>query len=233
MILPGRLRLTTLGDVLGALHRDGATGVLELTEPSGRVHRISLIAGLIGHVDSSVPVRRLGDILKSQGLVDPAKLQALSERLAVDHHLRAGDVLVGMAAVTREELAAGLSIQCRERLDRLFSIEDARVAFRVARPGSAGSAVPLGPGEFLFGRARARDRLRASIPGRRRDPVRARALATLGLDDGADRSSVQRAFRKLAARLHPDRFPSAEASDKAEMIKRFAELSAAYHALVA
>src|SRR5260221_423910 len=36
MHLPGRLRTTTLGDLLGALHRAGATGTLELAELRGR-----------------------------------------------------------------------------------------------------------------------------------------------------------------------------------------------------
>jgi DnaJ-class molecular chaperone len=44
---------------------------------------------------------------------------------------------------------------------------------------------------------------------------------------------VQRAFRKLAASLHPDRFPTANAAERADIMKRFSEITAAYHALVA
>ena len=60
-----------------------------------------------------------------------------------------------------------------------------------------------------------------------------RALSTLGLEAGADRTQVQRAFRRLAMQFHPDRHPRATAIEKADLMRRFAELSAAYHLLVA
>lgn len=53
--LPGRLERSTLGDVLGALHRSGATGALRLDEagPDGsRQHVIYLRDGLIADIDS-------------------------------------------------------------------------------------------------------------------------------------------------------------------------------------
>lgn len=53
--LPGRLERSTLGDVLGALHRSGATGALRIDEsgPSGsRQHVIYLRDGLIADVES-------------------------------------------------------------------------------------------------------------------------------------------------------------------------------------
>lgn len=54
--LPGRLERSTLGDVLGALHRSGATGALRIDEsgPSGsRQHVIYLRDGLIADVESA------------------------------------------------------------------------------------------------------------------------------------------------------------------------------------
>jgi hypothetical protein len=56
--LPGRLERSTLGDVLGALHRSGATGALRLDEvgPDGsRQHVIYLRDGLIAGIDSPAP----------------------------------------------------------------------------------------------------------------------------------------------------------------------------------
>jgi hypothetical protein len=53
--LPGRLERSTLGDVLGALHRSGATGALRLDEagPDGsRQHVIYLRDGLIADIES-------------------------------------------------------------------------------------------------------------------------------------------------------------------------------------
>ena len=52
--IPGRLERSTLGDVLGALHRSGATGALRIDEsgPSGsRQHVIYLRDGLIADVE--------------------------------------------------------------------------------------------------------------------------------------------------------------------------------------
>ena len=181
MNLPGHLRLTTLGDVLGAVYREGATGVVELVEGganAGTLHRIFIVAGLVGDVESPYGGKR------------------------------------------------------HERLERLFALRDARIAFRVrARPGA--TPPPLEPREFLLGRRRARDGEGARSGTTRRDPVRTRALATLGLTEMADRASVQNAFRELARRMHPDRFPTANAAERVELIRRFAEVTAAYHALVA
>jgi hypothetical protein len=239
MNLPGRLRLTTLGDVLGVMYREGATGVLELTESNGatagRLHRLHFVGGLLGEVESAIVTTRLGDVLRRRGLVDEADLRRLAQRLSLFTSERVGDILVAMGAVTRDDVASGLRLQRGERLERLFLVGDARLAFRVARVGAADVSTPLEPREFLFGRPRGRDREGAAPApsGRRRDPVRAAALSTLGLTDDADRASVQRAFRQLAARMHPDRFPAVGATDRATLMRRFAEITAAYHALVA
>jgi len=44
---------------------------------------------------------------------------------------------------------------------------------------------------------------------------------------------VQRAFRQLATRFHPDRHPGASVEVRSALMRRFAEITAAYHALVA
>jgi hypothetical protein len=236
MNLPGRLRLTTLGDVLGAVYREGATGVLELTESlgpnAGRVHRVHFADGLVRDVDSKVTATRLGDVLKQRGLVDDASLRRLAVRVVSAPGRKVGEHLVEMGAVSAREIGSALRLQRRERLERLFQLDDARLAFRVARGSEAEPAVPLEPREYLHGRARSRDR-ETGGGGHRRDPVRTRALATLGLAGDADRATVQRAFRQLAAQLHPDRFPAAGAADRAQLMRRFAEITAAYHLLVA
>ncbi len=137
-----------------------------------------------------------------------------------------------MGAVRACDVTVALRLQRRERLEALFLLDEARLAFRVARAAGCGTLPPLEPREFLIGRERARERAGARSGGRR-DPVRARALSTLGLTDVSDRASVQRAFRQLAARMHPDRFPAATEADRASLMRRFAEITAAYHALVA
>src|SRR5262249_18698360 len=150
---------------------------------------------------------------------------------------RAGEILVADGVVTERDVAFALRLQRKERLERLFLLGDARVSFHVAR-GAGSAPSPLGKEEFLHGRSRFGDRGGCPAPeplhedhasyagasggGVRRDPVRSRALATLGLrDDAAGTETVQRAFRKLAASLHPDRFPTANAVERADLMRRF------------
>ena len=237
MNLPGRLRLTTLGDVLGTLYRDGVTGVLELTEPhgahAGAAHRVHVAGGLVTHVETHAVTARLGEILRRLGLVNDAALGRLASRLTLLPHLRSGELLVLDQAVADRDVSFALQLQRRERLERLFLLDDARLAFRVARGHTFDAPTPLHAGQYLPGRPRSRDRAESppDVAVRRRDPVRARALSTLGLPDTADRASVQRAFRQLAATMHPDRFPTASPPERAELMRKFAEITAAYHAL--
>lgn len=239
MNLPGRLRLTTLGDVLGAVYREGATGVLELTEATGpragSVHRIHVAAGLVAHVETPISTARLGEVLRKKGTLSDAALARLVLKLSLFPHKRAGELLVLDGAATESDVTGALQLQRRERLERLFLLEDARLAFRVARGDSRGKTTPLLAGEYLHGRLRSREKpgFQTTAPVRRRDPVRSRALSTLGLSDSADPTSVQRAFRRLAATMHPDRFPTAGPVERAELMRRFAEITAAYHSLVA
>jgi hypothetical protein len=132
-----------------------------------------------------------------------------------------------MGVIGPREVTVALRVQRRYRLERLCRLENARLAFRVARAGKRANLPPLDPRQFLRGRARD-----GETPVRR-DPVRARALSTLGLGDNASPEEARRAFRKLAATLHPDRFPTAAEADRAGLMQRFAEISAAYHVLVA
>ena len=64
------------------------------------------------------------------------------------------------------------------------------------------------------------------------DARRRAALRTLGIDDAADPDDVKRAYRRLARALHPDLQPDADAERRRALERRFAEVTAAYEALV-
>ena len=249
MKLPGRLRLTTLGDVLGAIHRAGASGVLELIDDRGLTHRVFWAEGMITQVDTTLVRERLGDLLARQGFLGARALARLARRLLEAPRQRAGEILVEEGFVSPDLVSAGLRRQLRQKLEALFQLQDAQLTFRVPRPHQQHQS-PLSPGEFLHGRPRARPRARYAAAQERanssqasagasssspspRAPhgARSRAYATLGLLPGADRASIQQAFRRLARNLHPDRFPNADPTERARLLSRFAELSAAYHAL--
>lgn len=246
MKLPGRLRLTTLGDLLGTLHRSGASGVLELTEDRGVTHRVYLTQGMVTQVETDLFRQRLGDVLAGEGFLGARALARLARRLLEAPRQRTGEILVEEGFVTSDLVSAGLRRQLRHKLEALFQLRDAQLSFRIPRPHDRARA-PLSPGEFLHGRPRARTRARASAGAgsasstggsSRSTPnaaapagARSRAYAVLGLLPGADRKSIQQAFRRLARSLHPDCFPNADAGERARLLSRFAELSAAYHAL--
>jgi len=59
------------------------------------------------------------------------------------------------------------------------------------------------------------------------------ALAKLGLSANAGEEEIRKAFRKLAIELHPDKHVKASATERDKRAAKFAEVSAAYHALVA
>jgi hypothetical protein len=73
-----------------------------------------------------------------------------------------------------------------------------------------------------------------SAPHRMRapDPQRLAALRLLGVDESAGVDAVKRAYRRLARALHPDLQPEADADRRRALERRFAEVTAAYQALI-
>ncbi len=241
--------MTTLGDLLGALHRSCASGTLELVEVdgvrAGRSHRVFFDAGLVEDVDTSLDHPRLGEILARDGLLSMAGLARVARRVIEQPGKRVGEILVEEGLGSVDLVAAALRRQRTSRLEALYGLTEALIRFHVPRPRSGFRPTPLSPGEFLHGRPRARAQARPRVSesfhfrfGARNEAARTSseprlaAYRALGLSPGATPREVQRAFRKLAAEHHPDRFPLATPSEKAERLARFAKLSAAYHALL-
>jgi len=231
MQLPGRLRATTLGDLLGALHRGAATGTLELTTDDGRAHRVHLSAGLVTSVEIDGASPPLAELLKSSGAVDAgtakrAVLRAMSSQRLV------GEVLVSEFHLASEVVDAALRDQLLARLRELESLKDARIGFRVTvrPPPEALRDHPLGPKEFLRGRRRARDRSATpQFPTSQPND----AYTLLGVPRDANADEIRSAFRRLARELHPDRHPGATSDERRSLALRFAQVAAAYQALVA
>jgi len=244
--ISGRLSETTLGDVLGSLHRGRITGLVRLTEISGRAHGIYLSRGEIVAVDTPTRVTPLGEILRQRGLIDGALQRHLGLRLTAAGHRKVGELLVEECRISPDVVGAALRQQLRARLEALFALEEAVVSFHVACAMPRDAVSALAPREYLHGRPRARDRSprtarRADEPLRRRNaggrsPAtysrRLEALSLLGLDEDASIADVTRAFRELASRFHPDRHRDATDAERRDMHQRFAALSSAYHAII-
>jgi DnaJ-domain-containing protein 1 len=63
-------------------------------------------------------------------------------------------------------------------------------------------------------------------------PRRIAAMELLGIDETADAFAVKRAYRRLARALHPDLQPDIDAARRRALERRFAEVTAAYEALL-
>lgn len=229
--LPARLERSTLGDLLGSLHRGRANGRLELVEvdgpTSGARRTIHLTGGAIVRVDG--PGLRLGERLAPDPTRRLAIERALAARAPGDVRL-SGEVLVGAGLADAETVRAALRAQAAERLEGLFALQRAQVRFRVAA-GAAPAAprIALGPDVFLHGRPRRETRADTSPPP---PPVAApspfdESLATLGLSPAdATPEAIGRAFRRRAAALHPDR--ARDATTRRVLERAFAQLGDAY-----
>jgi hypothetical protein len=281
MILPSRLSATTLGDLLGMLHRERTTGTLELTElwltPGSRSgHYIHLRCGLVSDVNT--PLQKsppLGEFLWREGFLANSAYRTLMAHLGNHDARQTGEILVAERLADPAIVEAALRVQVKLKLDALFELTDALVTFHAAGAPKrhARRIHPLTTKDFLTGRPRARDRVPTSEvrPKTRSAPadvfysyespstsaraneapktagrakpvsrflhlapeVRQRALSKLGLPLTADESDVKRAFRKLAVELHPDKHVRSPATHRDHNAARFAEVSEAYHLLVA
>jgi hypothetical protein len=244
MNLPGRLRSTTLGDLLGALHRAVATGTLELVEDRGRAHRVYLSHGLVAAVDIEEATPSLAEILRRDHAADDDVLRRSLLRAIASHRLH-GEVLVDDFRISPSVVGKALREQVLARLAVLERLTDARVSFRVAvraprgvLAGAAGGS-PLEPREFLHGRrrARAREPRQPRESGVRETAATeiddASAWRLLGVSPGTDAAEIKRAYRRLARSVHPDLHPEATDEERRSLQVRFSELTEAYRALVA
>jgi hypothetical protein len=203
--LPGSLERSTLGDVLGVLHRERVTGTLWLDEVScGREHRHVIVwrDGLIHQVETT---RRRSP----------------------------GAVASGCRAAPDWTQSGTPSSALLERLEALFELERARLSFRVMGPRPAQAPAPLRPSEFLHGRRRSRDAAAAPPPRRSEmEPSRAQSLRLLGLQGEPRADDVRAAFRRMARQWHPDRHPGVSEPTRAALGRRFAQITGAYEHLI-
>lgn len=243
MQLPGRLKATTLGDLLGALHRGAASGTLELVETTGRAHRVHLARGLVTAVEVDRAAASLGEILRHEEEVDDDVLRRSLLRAMASQRLH-GDVLVRDFHLSPEVVGRALRKQMLLKLQMLDQLADAQVFYRVAVRPPRGALVdaPLAANEFLAGKRRARDRQNdlgsgvfrtaRAMPGAV-DLGRLMAYRTLGLTSTAAELEVKQAYRRLVREYHPDLHPDASSDERRVLSARFAEVTAAYKALVA
>lgn len=227
MQLKSRLGRTTFGDVLGTVHRAGASGVLEIHEPtSGRTHRVHFSEGKVIQVDLDGASTPLLTILRERGALD-AELPRRTLLRAMASHRLVGDVLVSDFHVDKSVVDAALRRQILERLAKLEALKDGHLSFRVAVRPPRNATAGLDGKEFLPGRKRHRDTATPAPPKLVDDtPFR-----ILGLSQQASLAEVRAAYRSLAKTLHPDLHPNASVEERAALGQRLARATEAYRAL--
>ncbi|GAC1351957.1 MAG: hypothetical protein NVSMB1_10020 [Polyangiales bacterium] len=255
MQLPGRLAMTTLGDLLGKLNRGRASGALELAA-AGRRHRVQFNRGLVAGLmlDFQPMPAPIGEVMVGEGFAvvgDVAHMLSRKQRSG-DSAPLFGEMLVRAGVVSSALRDAALQRQARARLDALFhhlETRDAEVRFHVGiaagRWAVEHQITPLIEKEFLHGRRRARTRSSGEGPGgpgsststpsarssTRMGAAQREALRLFGLPIGATERDIRRAFRAAAVTVHPDRHAFVSAEERLRLQSDFAELSAAYHLL--
>jgi hypothetical protein len=193
----GRLRDATLGDLLGRLLRARLDGALILDDDDGRAGRIHLRRGEVVAVEADGP--SFGALAVGERLLTPAELCDVLARDASERRIGQKLVLAGHLRVWERD--ALLLTQRAARLESLFRLDDAELAWSPPAPFPAGAAElpPMSPTRVLTGRPRRRAR------GAESDGPRRAALASLGLHAEASRAEVRARYRALVLALHPDR----------------------------
>lgn len=234
MLLPGKIELWALGDVLGSLLRAGVSGTLSVIESTGRragaAHHLHLVGGLPAAVLSDGP--RLGEVLERAGAAPAGAVSAAVRKQESGDRRLVGEVLSELVVAPHETIVEGMRAQTQARIDRLFSLGEARLQFRATALGdgalaalwrAARTARPLEAKDFLHGRPRRRSGAPSDASLREAD------VGLLGLTPRASREEIRQAFRRLVHQHHPDR-----ASDEADRERRntlVARLAAAYSRL--
>lgn len=235
MQLPGRLAQTTLGDLLGRLHRAGVSGTLELVESTGRTHRVHLTRGNVAAVELDRANASLAELLRRDDAVSEDVLRRSLLRAIASRRLH-GEVLVHDFCLAPEVVSRALRRQLLLRLSTLDQLGDAEVRFRVTMrpPRGALTDSPLGANDFLSGKRRARDRMHsASFVEGGSSTSRDRALRALGLGRNAAPDEVRKAYRARVRAYHPDLHPGASAEEQRRLGVLLTEVTEAYKALVA
>jgi DnaJ-domain-containing protein 1 len=187
--------------------------------PPGTQHQVPLATWARAHLEQQLDntladglVRQLAGVrlmVRPEIAPEPAD-EADRRMLAALAQPRRLEQIASLARMPRYRLLAFLHfLRAVDALDA-----EGVVAEKSARTWWAGYSLP-GPG-----------------PTRTIDSRRAGAARVLGLDEDADVESIKRAYRRLARALHPDLQPEADASKRRTLERAFAEVTAAYEALL-
>jgi DnaJ-domain-containing protein 1 len=179
--------------------------------PPGALHQIALAewarAHLEAQLDSALAERLVGELTGAR-----LSLRAELAPFAVDDADRR--MIAALAQPRRLDQVWSLARTPRFRL--LAFLHFARAIGALVSEGASAEPPPR----------------TAPPPGVRPSDPRLAALRLLGVEPAADAETIKRAYRRLARSLHPDLQPDADDARRRTLERRFAEVTAAYEALV-
>ncbi len=155
--LPSCLSQSTLGDVLGGLHRQRLSGVLQVIVGE-HTHEIELQNGLLSARDFGTRFKVFGCGF-AQRVPDADQFErGLGVALARSKDERPlGERLLATRVASSRSVREALQELHQSRLNRLFSVSHAGLRFRIVHRPTA-SGLVWGPALFLHHRRRYRDR---------------------------------------------------------------------------
>jgi len=120
MAIRGSLQEAALPDVIQLLHLGRRTGCLALAD-RGSHASLYFQDGWVVHATIVNRPDRLGDMLVKSGRITPVQLEQAIAMQKPHHRLKLGEVLVGLGALSREEVRAYVLRQTEEAVYALFT----------------------------------------------------------------------------------------------------------------
>src|SRR5918911_4181727 len=154
MAIRGSLKEASLPDVLQLLAMGKKTGCLSVTDRNNFGY-VYFDKGRICYASIVNRRDRLGDILVKGGLISQAQLDSAIELQGKQRDKRLGEILVGMGAMTREDLHQQMRVQIEEAVYFLFTWSQGTFNFEAdIRPEEQDFLVAINPESLLLEGAR-------------------------------------------------------------------------------
>ncbi|HET7505796.1 MAG TPA: J domain-containing protein [Kofleriaceae bacterium] len=212
-------------DLIARLARCAAEPAISLTfeggvtaYPPGALHQVALAGWARSHVEAQLDAQRADALVREVAGMRLAARAELAPEPRDDADRRM------LAALARPRRLDEIWRLARTPKFRLLALVYFLRAIDALEVESAAAERPASPSSSA--------RSSGHAPARAVDPRRAAAQRLLGIDDPDDVDAIKRAYRRLARALHPDLQPDADDRRRRTLERRFAELTAAYEALV-
>ncbi len=179
--LRGTTKSIAITDVLGLLAAQGKTGTLWI-KTQDELFLLEFSEGAVVHASTNrpLPEHRVGTILVARSKVSQEKLEG---ELAKANNAPIGETMLRAELVSEDDLRNALEHQIQELFHRIYSLEDARFAFRDGAVSEVEKRVCLGTTQLLLESARQQDEQARDEMQTQEEPLVEDAAAASEADD--------------------------------------------------